>query len=111
MDPVEAITQSEWWHTIKGGRHHRAGSVIIGVAGIVFFLNLEIWYLATTHGGKNTWWMIKYPHIKKNAQQKNYPCVPGLSKYHNAVTITSMDLWCVGLCDVHIHTGSYSHDH
>ena len=72
---MEAITQSEWWHTIKGGRHHRAGSVIIGAAGIVFFLNLEIWYLATTHGGKNTWWMIKYPHIKKNAQQKYRPAI------------------------------------
>ena len=41
----------------------------------MFFLNLEIWYLATTHGGKNTWWMIKYPHIKKNAQRFFYPAI------------------------------------
>jgi len=37
---------------------------------------------------------------------------PGVCySWHNAVEMLSNCVWLLGLCDVHIHTGSYCHDH
>jgi hypothetical protein len=55
----------------RGGRisfleiHHPGRIVNIFLILVIDFVTAN----SNTHGQKNTWWMIKYPHIKKNAQQ------------------------------------------
>ena len=93
-----------------------------------------------SNGGKITWWMIKYPPYKKNAQHRINPAYPGsvhcvnpphpgvpqikkictavfctytthFVKYAHAVTICSTMLWTTGRYYVYLYTGSYCYDH
>ena len=44
---------------------------------IAFYFGNDFWHFVTPHGLKNTSWMIKYPHIKKNAACQNTHRCPG----------------------------------
>ena len=45
----------------------RPGRGLIRPGRIAFFFGKHFWQFVTPHGVKITWWVIKYPLIKKNA--------------------------------------------